>query len=123
MQIVPAASLTARAATCLLTQVVSNHLPWSDVLSSRLACTHWRAALESLITQLRVHVAAGCSNTGRAAGQMQHPGEVLHAGLQRLPCVASVQLMPTEHTTAADLAAVLDVVAVQVGHNTVGHTV
>jgi hypothetical protein len=39
---------------------------------------------------------------------------MLLAGLQALPCVDSVTLVLTEHTTASDVEGVLDVIGSQV---------
>jgi hypothetical protein len=97
-------------------QAIASHLPWNDMLTSRLTCTHWRNTLAALITHLRVHVAAGCSNTEQQQQQQQQqPAQLLLAGLQALPCVDSVTLVLTEHTTADGLESVLDVIGSQVG--------
>jgi hypothetical protein len=98
-------------------QAIASHLPWTDMLTSRLTCTHWRNTLAALITHLRVHVAAGCSDTEQQQQQQQQqePAQLLLAGLQALPCVDSVTLVLTEHTTADGLESVLDVIGSQVG--------
>jgi hypothetical protein len=99
-------------------QAIAAHLPWNDILTSRLTCSHWSNTLAALITHLRIHVAAGCSNTGvqqQQQQQQQQPAQLLLAALQALPCVDSVTLVLTEHTTADDLEGALDVVGAQVG--------
>ncbi|WIA19853.1 hypothetical protein OEZ85_005756 [Tetradesmus obliquus] len=108
-----------------LLQAISSYLPWNDILTSRLTCSHWSSTLAALITHLRVHVAAGCSNTGLQQEQQQEqqqqqqqqpePAQLLLAALQALPCVHSITLVLTEHTTASDLVGALDVIGAQAG--------
>ncbi|WIA40136.1 hypothetical protein OEZ86_013537 [Tetradesmus obliquus] len=109
-----------------LLQAISSYLPWNDILTSRLTCSHWSSTLAALITHLRVHVAAGCSNTGlqqqqqqeqqqQQQQQQQEPAQLLLAALQALPCVHSITLVLTEHTTASDLVGALDVIGAHAG--------
>ncbi|KAF8062992.1 hypothetical protein HT031_003831 [Scenedesmus sp. PABB004] len=96
-----------------LLQAVAAPLPLCDVLAARLACSHWRAALAPRVPALRVHIAPGAANGGGAAPGTGPPGAALAAGLAALPGVASVQLVLTARTRAADLAGALAAVGAQ----------
>jgi hypothetical protein len=95
----------------LLPQLLGSHLPLSDLLAARAACSDWDAALRPCVTTIRVHLASQQDGGG---GSGASPA-ALAASLQRMPCVASVTLVLSNLTSAADLTAALQAVGAQVG--------
>lgn len=64
--------------------------------------------MSALIERLRIHVAAGCSNTAPPQGRSVR--ELLQQALLQLEQVSSVTLVLTQYTTGPELADALQVV-------------
>lgn len=93
---------------CIALQLLASHLSWPSVLDARQTCRHWAAALDPLITHLRVPL------TVTAPGGEQLAA-LLPAALDKFTGVMSVTLLLTPSTTAQGLQEALHTVGSKVG--------
>lgn len=86
-------------------QLLASHLSWPSVLDARQTCRHWAAALDPLITHLRVPLTAPDGEQLVA---------LLPAALDKFTGVTSVTLLLTYSTTAQSLQEALHTVGSKV---------
>lgn len=90
-------------------QLLASHLPWPSVLDARQTCRHWAAALDPLVTHLRVPLTVTAPDGGEQLAAL------LPAALDKFTGVTSVTLLLMHSTTADSLQEALHTVGSKVG--------